>query len=132
VNLALAMHIAGGVLAVVGLTANLVVLLALVPSLVLFLASRREGGWRREEARVALNFQITWVAVTIIIQGVALVLATILIANGMTTLAVSFFAVLLLIQAAVAVFDLVASILAATRARKGGGFRYPLRLDIVR
>src|SRR5206468_1479596 len=79
VNLTTAMHVAGGVLAIAGLTANLVVLLALVPSLVLFLVSRRDRGWRREEARAALNFQMTWVAVTLIIQGVALLLANILV-----------------------------------------------------
>ncbi len=132
VNLALAMHLAGGILAVVGLLANLVVLLALVPSLALFLASRREPGWRREEARSALNFQITWVAVTIAIQGVALALTDILVANKLVTLALSFFTVLLLIQSAIALFDLIASSLAAARARKGGGFRYPLRLEPVR
>lgn len=126
------MHLAGGVLAVVGLAANLVPLLALVPSLVLFLTSRAAPGWRRDEAREALNFQITWVAVMLLLQGIALTVALLLSAQGMHSLAVGFFAVFLMIQTVVAFFDLVVSIIAATRTRRGGAFHYPLRLDLVK
>ncbi|HEV7623603.1 MAG TPA: DUF4870 domain-containing protein [Amnibacterium sp.] len=132
VTLAFAMHLVGGILAVVGLSANLVPLLALAPSLALFLASRSQPGWRREEAREALNFQITWVAAMLLLQGVALVVALLLSAQGLRTLALGFFTVFLMIQTLVAVFDLVVSILAAVRARRGGGFHYPLRLDLVK
>jgi uncharacterized protein len=125
-------HLAGGILAVVGLAANLVPLLALVPSLVLFLASRAEPGWRRNEAREALNFQITWVAAMLLLQGVAYAVAMLLSAQGMPALALGFFTVFLMIQTVVAFFDLVVSILAAVRTRRGGGFRYPLRLDLVK
>jgi uncharacterized Tic20 family protein len=125
-------HLAGGILAVVGLAANLVPLLALVPSLLLFLASRTEPGWRRNEAREALNFQITWVAAMLLLQGAAFAVALLLSAQGMQSLALGFFAVFLMIQTVVAFFDLVVSILAAVRTRRGGGFRYPLRLDLVK
>jgi uncharacterized Tic20 family protein len=104
-------HLAGGVLAVVGLAANLVPLLALVPSLVLFLASRSTPGWRRDEAREALNFQITWVAVMLLLQGVAVAVALLLSGQGLRGLALGFFTV---------------------RTRRGGGFHYPLRLDLVK
>jgi len=125
-------HLAGGILAVVGLAANLVPLFALVPSLLLFLASRTEPGWRRNEAREALNFQITWVAAMLLLQGAAFAVALLLSAQGMQSLALGFFAVFLMIQTVVAFFDLVVSILAAVRTRRGGGFRYPLRLDLVK
>ena len=129
---AFAVHLAGGILAVVGLAANLVPLFALVPSLLLFLASRTEPGWRRNEAREALNFQITWVAAMLLLQGAAFAVALLLSAQGMQSLALGFFAVFLMIQTVVAFFDLVVSILAAVRTRRGGGFRYPLRLDLVK
>jgi len=127
-----AVHLLGGILAVVGLAANLVPLLALAPSLVLFLASRSEQGWRRSEAREALNFQITWVAAMLLLQGVAFTVAVLLSGQGMQTLAVGFFTVFLMIQTVVAFFDLVVSIVAAVRTRRGGGFHYPLRLDLVK
>ncbi|HEY0374357.1 MAG TPA: DUF4870 domain-containing protein [Amnibacterium sp.] len=129
---AFAVHLVGGILAVVGLAANLVPLLALVPSLVLFVASRARPGWRREEAREALNFQITWVAAMLLLQGVALAVALLLSARGLHSLAVGFFTVFLMIQTLVAFFDLVVSIVAAVRSRRGGGFHYPLRLDLVK
>jgi uncharacterized Tic20 family protein len=129
---ALLVHLLGGLLAVAGLIANLVPLLALVPSLVLFLLSRSDRGRRRDEARQALNFQITWVAVMLLLQALALVLALVLSAQGFHNLAVGFFAVLLMIQTLVAFFDLVVSAVAAYRTRRGGGFRYPLRFDLVK
>jgi uncharacterized Tic20 family protein len=129
---ALLVHVLGGVLAVVGLSANLVPLLALVPSLALLLLSRSDPGRRRDEAREALNFQITWVAVMLLLQALALVLALALVAQGFRALAIDFFSVLLMIQTLVAVFDLVMSIVAAVRTRRGGGFRYPLRFDLVK
>lgn len=132
-TLAMGVHIAGGLLAVVGLIANLVVLLALVPSVVLLLASRRpEQAWRRDEARRALNFQLTWVAVTLLLQGAGTLLAILFVNQGRGSIGVGFFAVFLLFQTLVAVFDLVVSIVAAVRSRRGGGFRYPLRLDLVK
>jgi uncharacterized Tic20 family protein len=131
-RLAFAMHLVGGILAVVGLWANLVPLLALVPSVALFLASRSDPGWRREEAREALNFQITWVAAMLLLQGIALVVALLLSGQGMHTLALGFFTVFLMIQTLVAFFDLVVSVIAAVRGRRGGGFRYPLRIDLVK
>lgn len=126
-----AVHLLGGILAVVGLAANLVPLLALVPSIALLLASRSRPG-RRDEAREALNFQITWVAVMLLLQGAALALALVLSGQGMPGPAIGYFAVLLMIQTIVALFDLVVSIVAAVRTRRGGGFRYPLRLDLVK
>jgi uncharacterized Tic20 family protein len=132
VTLATIVHVAGGVLAVVGLSRNLVVLLALVPALVLLLASRDGRPWRRAEARDALNFQLTWVAAMLLLQGIALLVAVLFVGAGQGNLALGFFAVFLLIQSVIAVFDLVVSIIAAVRARRGGGFRYPLRLDLVK
>jgi uncharacterized Tic20 family protein len=132
ITFAFVVHLAGGVLAVVGLWANLVVLAALVPALVLLLASRTGRLWRREEAREALNFQITWVAVILLLQGIALLVVLLLAGQGQENLGAGFFAVFLLIQTLVAIFDLIVSIVAAVRSRRGGGFRYPLRLDLVR
>jgi uncharacterized Tic20 family protein len=132
ITIALVVHVLGGVLAVVGLYHNLWVLAALVPAIVLLLASRKDHPWRREEARTALNFQITCVAATLLLQGIALLAAVLLVGNGQTALALSLFAVLLLIQSVIAIFDLVVSVLAAIRTRSGGGFRYPLKLELVK
>ncbi|MGN6743257.1 MAG: DUF4870 domain-containing protein [Amnibacterium sp.] len=131
--LAVATHAAGGVLAVGGLSANLVVLVALLPSLALLLASRRpEQAWRRDEARRALNFQLTWVVVTLLLQGAGVLLAILFVNQGRASVGVGFFAVFLLFQSLVTLFDLAVSVVAAVRARRGGGFRDPLRLDLVK
>jgi uncharacterized Tic20 family protein len=132
ITIALAVHVLGGVLAVVGLYHNLWVLAALVPAIVLLIASRRDHPWRREEARNALNFQVTWVAATLLLQGIALLAAVLLVGNGQTALALSLFAVLLLIQSVIAIVDLVVSVLAAILTRNGGRFRYPLKLELVK
>ena len=132
ITVALVVHVLGGVLAVVGLSRNLVVLTALLPALVLLIASRTDHPWRREEARNALNFQITWVAATLLLQGIAVLAAVLLVGNGQGALGIGLFAVFLLIQSVIALFDLVVSILAAIRTRGGGGFRYPLKLDLVK
>ena len=132
ITTALVVHVLGGVLAVIGLWHNLWVLAALVPSIVLLLTSRTDHPWRREEARNALNFQITWVAATLLIQGIAVLAAVLLVGAHQGTLALGLFAVFLLIQSVIAIFDLVVSVLAAIRTRNGGGFRYPLKLELVK
>src|SRR5579875_574250 len=124
-------HAAGGLLAFIGLWHNFWVLAALVPSLALLLASR-SSPWRRDEARRALNFQITWVAVTLLIQGLGILIGVLLFGAGGSAVGLGFFGLLLLVQTVIAIFDLVISLIAALKARRGGGYRYPVRLDLVK
>jgi uncharacterized Tic20 family protein len=132
VNLAAAVHLLGGILAVAGLSVNLVVLAAVVPSLWAFLASRSRGGFVREEARAALNFQLTWVGVTLVLQIASFVVVGLLFGRGLFTVGAEIALLFLLVELLIAVFDLIASIVAMNRARRGGGFRYPLSVNLVK
>jgi uncharacterized Tic20 family protein len=121
----------GGLLAVVGLTLNLVVALAVIPPLVVFLTARGDA-FVRDEARRALNFQITWAGITLILQVVAFAVTALLTVQRLYAASAELLLSFLLVQLLVAVFDLVVSVLAAVRAARGGGFGYPLTIPFVK
>jgi uncharacterized Tic20 family protein len=125
-------HLLGGILAVVGLLYNLIVVLAIVPSLWTFLANRRRSRYLREEARAALNFQVTWVGVTLILQAAGLTVALLLLSHNLRQAALDIAVTFWLVQVLIAAFDLIVSVIAMSRARNGGGYRYPLSITFVK
>ena len=131
-NLAALGHVLGGILAVVGLLVNFLVVIAVVPALWLLLTARKRSLFLRAEARAALNFQITWVAVTLIFQVVSLVISLLLFGQGFHQAAGDVALSFWLVSVLIAAFDLIVSVLAMRRARRGGGFRYPLSLPFVK
>jgi uncharacterized Tic20 family protein len=131
-NRAALTHLLGGVLAVIGLLYNIIVVLAIVPALWSFLAARKGSRYVREEARSALNFQITWVSVTVILQALGLTAALLLLSHGLRQAALDIALTFWLVQVLIAAFDLIVSMIAMSRARSIGGFRYPLSLNLVK
>jgi uncharacterized Tic20 family protein len=131
-NRAALIHLLGGVLAVIGLLYNLIVVLAIVPALWGFLAARKGSRYVRDEARSALNFQITWVSVTVILQALGLTAALLLLSQGLRQAALDIALTFWLVQVLIAAFDLIVSVMAMSRARNSGGFRYPLSVNIVK
>lgn len=83
----------------------------IIPSLVVYLAKRDESPYLAEHAREALNFQITF-------------------ALMMVVLAVSIIGIIFLWLPGI--IDVVVCIVAAIRASDNGIYRYPLSLRIVR
>jgi uncharacterized Tic20 family protein len=124
-------HVAGGVLAVVGLSVNFIVALAVLPALVLLLTTGRAGRSDWTQAREALNFQITWVGVTLIAQLIAIAIAVPL-ASRQPVAALDYFQGFYLVTVCIALFDLIVSVRAAVRVRRDEPARYPLSFRLVK
>lgn len=89
-----------------------------VPALVIWLVNRERGGQAAEQARVALNFQLTLL--------VGLVVAKI-VENLPAIGVIGWIAII-----GIGIISLVLSILAAVAVNKGGSYRYPFSLELVR
>src|SRR5262245_301918 len=86
---------------------------AFVPSLIIWLMKKDQGGFAAEQAKEALNFQIT---VTI----------AYLIAGASTMVMIGF-----ALTPAVFIINVVFCILAGVAASKGTAYRYPLTLRLI-
>jgi uncharacterized protein len=84
-----------------------------IPSLIVYLAST-ENPWVKNQARLALNFQLTMLIAAII--GGALV----------------FIGIGIFIIWAVEIAIVVFSIVAALKANQGEAYKYPLSMDLVK
>jgi uncharacterized protein len=84
-----------------------------IPSLIVYLAST-ENPWVKNQARLALNFQLTMLIAAII--GGALV----------------FIGIGIFIIWAVEIAIVVFSIVAALKANQGEAYKYPLSIDLVK
>jgi uncharacterized Tic20 family protein len=89
-----------------------------VVALVVWLVHRERGGLAAEQARIALNFQIT-VLVGLVVCRIVQALPGIGIIGWIGFLAL-------------AIISLVVSILAALAVQRGGSYRYPYSLELVR
>lgn len=89
-----------------------------VPALVIWLVHREKRGAAAAEARVALNFQLT-VLIGLIICAVVQSIPVIGVVGWLGFIALS-------------IISLVLSILAAIAVQRGGSYRYPFSLELVR
>lgn len=89
-----------------------------VASLVVFLVDRDRGTGAREEARVALNFQLT-LLIAMVVGRIIEALPVIGFLGWIITIAVG-------------IIGLVLSILAAVTVSRGNSYRYPFTLELVR
>ncbi|MEZ0449842.1 DUF4870 domain-containing protein [Cellulomonas sp. ICMP 17802] len=89
-----------------------------LPALVIWLVHREKGGTAAAEARVALNFQLT-VLIGLIVCAVVRAIPVIGIVGWLGFIALS-------------LASLVLSIVAALAVQRGGSYRYPYSLELVR
>ncbi|KQY47662.1 DUF4870 domain-containing protein [Cellulomonas sp. Root137] len=89
-----------------------------IPALVIWLVHREKGGPAAAEARVALNFQLT-VLIGLVICRVVQSIPVIGVVGWLGFIALS-------------IISLVLSILAAIAVQRGGSYRYPFSLELVR
>ncbi|MGY4642944.1 DUF4870 domain-containing protein [Cellulomonas sp. URHB0016] len=89
-----------------------------VAALVVWLVHRERGGVAAEQARTALNFQIT-VLVGLVVCRILQEIPGIGVIGWIGFLAL-------------AIISLVVSILAALAVQRGGAYRYPFSLELVR
>ena len=89
-----------------------------VAALVIWLVNREKANGAAAEARVALNFQLT-VLIGLIVCAIVRSIPVIGFVGWLGFLAVS-------------IISLVLSILAAVAVQRGGSYRYPFSLELVR
>jgi len=102
--------------------------LLFVPSLIIFLVFKDRGALTRQEAKEALNFQITyliaWVALSIVVSF----LGAIFYFAGMAPLTRVLELLPFLLYLANAAFSIVGGL----RVNAGGSYRYPATLRLIR
>lgn len=123
----------GGAISFLALFTGWLAILAIIPSLVFYLAFGKRGERVRNEAKEALNFQITMVGAMIIWAIVALILrialfVPLLFGGGWFILAL----ILALVGWALVVIDVVFSIIGGMRANAGGSYRYPFAVRFIK
>ena len=89
-----------------------------LPALVIWLVAREKNGGAADEARVALNFQVT-VLIGLIICTIVRSIPGIGVIGWVGFIALG-------------VISLVLSILAALAVQRGGSYRYPWTLELIR
>lgn len=123
----------GGAVSFLALFTGWLALLAIVPALVFYLAFGKRGERVRQEAKEALNFQITMVGAMIIWAIVAAILyaalfVSLLFSGGWFVLTL----LLALVGWALVVIDVVFSIIAGMRVNAGGSYRYPFAVRFIK
>jgi uncharacterized Tic20 family protein len=94
-----------------------------LPSLIIWLVFKDRGALTNQEAKEALNWQITWISVWIVSQ----ILGGILAFTG-----VGFLLFSLLIPWVLYILNLVFSILGFVRVNSGGAYRYPVNFRFIK
>ena len=89
-----------------------------LPALIIWLVNREKSNEAAAEARVALNFQLT-VLIGLIVCTIVRELPLIGFVGWLAFIAVS-------------IVSLVLSVLAAVAVQRGGSYRYPFSLELVR
>lgn len=89
------------------------ILFGFIPSLVIWLVSKETSPWLADQAKEALNFQIT-IAIAAIISSLLM-----------------FLLIGFIVLPLVIVLDVVLCIIAALKANQGQIYRYPLTLRLI-
>ena len=107
----------------------------ILPSLIIFLALRKSGPTTRVESKEALNWQITFLICSIVIDLVVLILGGIFAAAATATgVAASGLPLLIveLVWAVLWLINVVFSVLGFLKVRGGGSYRYPFAFRFIR
>jgi uncharacterized Tic20 family protein len=99
-----------------------------VPSLVIYLLTRSRRSLARQESKEALNWQITFTALYIVVMSVEGLVAAVLL---LTPVAVMLSA-LAAVPTALYIVNAALSIRAGLRVNRGEPFRYPLSVRLIR
>jgi len=99
-----------------------------VPSLAIFVALRHRPSLARQEAKEALNWQITFTFFYVVLVTVEAVLAGILLLTPVGSVLPALSVVPLLLYAV----NVALSIRGGVRVNAGGSYRYPLAIRLIR
>ncbi|MFE4469296.1 DUF4870 domain-containing protein [Leifsonia sp. NPDC056824] len=96
-----------------------------LPSLIIWLVFKDRGQLTNQEAKEALNWQITWIAVWVVSQILGVIIGTF-------TFGIGYLLFSLLIPWVLYIVNLVFSILGFVRVNSGGTYRYPLNFRFIK
>ncbi|MEO8908130.1 MAG: DUF4870 domain-containing protein [Microbacteriaceae bacterium] len=122
----------GGAVSILAFFTGWLAILAIVPALVIYLVFGKRGTLTKQEAKEALNFQITMVAAMIIWAILAAIITTALLFSLNLALWTTVILILALVGWALVVLDVVFSIVAAMRVNGGGSYRYPFAIRFIK
>ena len=119
-------------LLLLGCVIDFVVLVALLPAAIISFRAPADAGRLRAEAREALNFQLTAIIPILVFQLIGRFVGIAIFNAGYHEAAFEFLSIVVLINALIGLVGAVFAILAALRVRRGGGYRYPLTIRMIR
>lgn len=106
--------------------------LGFLPSLIIFLVFKDRGALTRQEAKEALNWQITWIAANILLSIVLNILSVIVSVALPYPAAAAITALLGLVGFLPYLANLVFSILGGVKVNSGGAYRYPFAIRLIK
>lgn len=108
-------------------------ILGFLPSLIIFLVFKDRGPLTRQEAKEALNWQITWIAASIILNIVSAIVSGIALASAPSfavyTLVTGIFGFITLLPYLV---NVIFSIIGGVKVNGGGAYRYPVAVRLIK
>lgn len=107
-------------------------ILGFLPSLIIFLVFKDRGARTRVEAKEALNWQITWIAGSIILQIVLAILTGILGAVLPWGAYVAISGIFGLIGFLPYIANVIFSIMGGIKVNNGGSYRYPVAIRLIK
>ncbi|KQQ95134.1 hypothetical protein ASF62_00855 [Leifsonia sp. Leaf325] len=119
----------GGAIAILGFFSSWAAVLAILPALIIYLVLGKRGHLTRDEAREALNFQITMVGAIIVWAIVATILGALFWWLGPIWIVLG--PLFQIIGWALVIIDVIFSIIGGVRVNNGGSYRYPFALRLV-
>lgn len=96
-----------------------------LPSLIIWLVFKDRGRLTNQEAKEALNWQITWIICWVASQVIGIII-------GSFTYGIGYLLFGLLIPWALYIVNLVFSILGFVRVNSGGTYRYPVNFRFIK
>jgi uncharacterized protein len=96
-----------------------------LPSLIIWLVFKDRGALTNQEAKEALNWQITWIAAWVVSQILGIIIGTF-------TFGIGYLLFSLLIPWALYIVNLVFSILGFVKVNSGGSYRYPVNFRFIK
>ncbi|MDR6613207.1 DUF4870 domain-containing protein [Leifsonia sp. 1010] len=100
-------------------------ILWILPSLIIWLVFKDRGRLTNQEAKEALNWQITWIIAWVASQIIGVII-------GSFTYGIGYLLFGLLIPWALYIVNLVFSILGFVRVNSGGTYRYPVNFRFIK
>jgi uncharacterized Tic20 family protein len=117
-----------------GAIAHLGGIFLFLPSLIIFLALRRNGSITRIESKEALNWQISLFICWLVVDFLVLIFGGIYVAAASAggTAAIQPSLVLYLVWAVLWLVNAVFSVLGFLRVNRGGSYRYPIAVRFIK